>query len=142
MRQVGPVRAEEGALAVAVLADVQPPRGHAAILDGECPTLPGFRWRRQPDLKTIVAMRELYRRAARRHRRNTHTLAARGRRQIERERFEAALDKADVNSSLAQDFVRIVTERYAKDVVLDIDAGLARIVVSRQRQREGQGQRE
>src|ERR1039457_6424057 len=87
-------------------------------------------------------MRERHGRAARRHRRNTHTLAARGRRQIERERFEAVLDESDVHSGLAHDLVGIVTERYAKDVVLDIDAGLARVVVSRQRQREGQGEQQ
>src|ERR1017187_2046563 len=101
MRQVGPVRAEEGALAVAVLADVQSARRDAAILDGERPALPGSRWRRQPDEKTIIAMREGHRRATRRHRRNRHALATRGRCQIERERLEAVLDESDVHSRLA-----------------------------------------
>src|SRR5438105_14352910 len=48
-RLIGPVQAEEGPLAVPVLADPHAARGHATIADGELPAFSGFRGRRELD---------------------------------------------------------------------------------------------
>ena len=63
-----------------------------------------------------------------RDRRNRHALAVGGRGQIEPEAsVSAVLDEPHGHGGFAGDFVGLVAERDAEDVVLDVDAGLSRI---------------
>ena len=128
-RLVGPVGAEERALAEFVAGHMQPVRGNAAIAHGELPALPslGRRWKRHH--QTIGPMDIWHGRAARCHLRHGHALAVGRRRQIERELGYAVRDKAQIDGGLADNLVVVVVERDAKDVMLRVDARLPGIGV-------------
>jgi hypothetical protein len=88
-------------------------------------------------------VRVRHRTAARRHFRDGHAFAARRRGQIEPELRETVFKEADSHRGFAGDFVALVAQGHAKDVVLHIHAGLALVGVCEcQAHTEGQTRRE
>ena len=93
-------------------------------------------WRSSPALgggssvidQPVGLVRELTR-AAGGHFGDRHALAVGGGGEVERDLGDAVFDEAHGDGGLARDLVAVVVEGDAEDVVLDVDAGLARIIV-------------
>ena len=138
-REGRPVPAEEGAVAELVLGDVQAVAGDAVILHGEDAALAGRGGGIECDGEAIGGVLEFEGRAVRGDRSDGHALAVLEAGQIEHDLGDTALDEAEVDGGLAGDLIVGVGESDAEDVVLGIDAGLARSSCRRKTERRTAG---
>src|SRR5689334_23657520 len=121
MRQVGPVGAEEAALAVFVLERLEAARGYPAVLHGEPAKIAGGGrgWQRQH--QPVGLVEKSHGSITRSYRGNRHAFAIRGGSEIQRNLRHAVLYEADDDGGLAGDLVVLVVDRDAENVVLDVD---------------------
>ena len=129
VRQVGPVDAEEAALAEFVFGHLQPARGNAAILHGELARSPAFGAGGKRHHQAIGPVRVARPRRPKSPPSRSCPCRSAGDARSSENSVTPSCDEAQIDGGLAGDLIVVVVERHAKDVMLRVDARLPRIVV-------------
>ena len=134
MREVGPVRAEEASLSVFVVRDFQPAGGSAMVADGELAEAAGRRreWQRDSPAGVLEGDRS----ALRGDGIHVHCVG-----EVECQARNTGLHHPHPHRGFARDLTAVVPQRDAENVMLDVDPGLARIVVGKCARAQGEQQK-